>query len=61
MGSVQSCDMSPNDGMALLAVAQLMAVDVLLESGTAGGRSTELMARAFPEKAHGQRQVARKN
>jgi len=41
------CDIPPNDAVALLTVADLMHVDVILESGTAGGRSTELMARFF--------------
>ena len=39
------CDMGQNDGIALLAISELAQVEVVLESGTANGRSTELMAR----------------
>lgn len=39
------CDLPQNDGVALLAISDLAQVEVVLESGTANGRSTELMAR----------------
>eukprot|EP00913_Durusdinium_trenchii_P016822 g15812.t1 len=41
------CDMPPNDGVALLTVSDLAGTEVILESGTANGRSTEMMARFF--------------
>lgn len=47
MPKVQECDMNDNDGLALLALAELAGVNILLESGTANGRSTEVMARYF--------------
>jgi len=42
-----SCDILPNDGVALLATSDLADAEIILESGTANGRSTELMARFF--------------
>merc|ERR1712151_1186480 len=39
--------MGDNDGLILLSAATLANVDIMLESGTAGGRSAELMGRFF--------------
>jgi len=44
------CGVRVHDGLALLATAELAEVDVMLESGTAGGTSTELMARFFADR-----------
>ena len=43
----EDCSVAPLDGAALLGLADLTKVDLILESGTAGGRSAELMARFF--------------
>lgn len=47
MSSRGDCDMAQNDATVLVTAADLMKVDVILESGTAGGYSTEFMARFF--------------
>jgi len=49
MGEEQSCGVGHSDEIALLTAMDFMKVDVILESGTAGGRSTELMARFFQD------------
>lgn len=47
MPRAMECDMNDNDGLALVSLAELAGVNILLESGTANGRSTEVMARYF--------------
>ena len=44
---VEDCSVAPLDGAALLGIADLTKVDLILESGTAAGRSAELMGRFF--------------
>lgn len=41
------CGIGHNDGLALVSMIDMAAVDVLLESGTSVGSSTELMGRFF--------------